>query len=483
MNRAGAARPARPHRNDDTQSRMSTGPFSRAAGRGRAHRGAQRAALLVALAILPLAARAEWAWSAIPSVTLDGTYETNPDNYSDDSTSPKDDAYIGTVALNVRMEGRTGQGRVVFDPLYRMKESWANDSNRQLDGNELFLPAFWVHSGLRSQTQVSAGYSQYPSRYSDYQVVDPNQPLPPGGLGCEVTVDGRCQVNETQSRWYFGPTWSWSFSPRLRMDLSAQISEVTYDKAEFTGRFDYNYLYGTAGLTRILAPQHRINVELNASQYSADQPASQVENDTTSIGFTVGYEYQYSAQTSFNVSAGSSYSDLKFSGRLTNGGLPCFDPNSEEFVLCETRGDDTNFIGEMYVRREFGDEITGQLGISRELQPNSDGAQVLVDTANLFLDRDLSDRLRLFGGLRYIKQEAVGARSEGILRQRFDREYGRIELGSEYRITDRWSVRGQYSYYLDKQRASVLSGDASSEYEADNNIISLSTRYQFVGIR
>lgn len=447
-------------------------------------RAGRALALAAALALLPLAAaRAEWDWKAIPTASVEGTYESNPDNIDDDSNAVKDDAYIGTLGLNLRVEGTSGRGRAVIDPSFRLKESWANDSNRQLDGNEVSIPASVTFAGRRSQTQVAAGYSQYPSRYSDYQVVDPNQPLPPGGVGCDVNVAGRCQFDETQSRWYVGPAYTYNFSPRLLLNLNAQFSSVTYDKARFTGRFDYDYLYGTASLVRVLEPKHRVSLEFNASQYTADRPGSELENDTTTLGFTVGYEFQWSEQTSVNVAAGSSLSDLEFSGRLTNGGLPCFDPEQQEFVLCTTKGEDTNFVGELFIRQRIGENITGQLGVSREIQPNSDGAQVLVDSINLFLDRNLSDRLRAFGGASYIDQEAVGARSEGILRQRFDRQYGRVEGGLEYRLTERWTIRGQYSYYLDNQKASLVSGAGSSDYESSNNIVSLSTRYQFVGIR
>lgn len=459
-------------------------PRQEAGGPNLAPPAPLRAVALLALLIAPLQpALAAWTWSTVPSLSLDASYETNPDNLSDQSDVDKDDAYIGALGLSARVSGVSGTTRVFTAPLVRFREAWANDSNRQLDGDDIVIPASVTWSGLTSETIIAGGFSKLPSRDADYQVANPNEPLPPGGVGCNVDTSGRCRIEESQIRWYVGPTYRYRISPRTLLDLSAQYASTTYDEAEITGRFDYDYFYGVASLARIVKPRHRINFDLNASQYTSDQPGSTVENDTTNLGFTIGYEYQFSEATTINASAGSSFSDIKITGAPTTGGLPCLDPDTNEFVTCKTTTEDTNFVGELFLRQRLGDTITAQLGASREIQPNSDGAQVLVDTLNGYIEREIRRRFTAFGGATYLKQEAVGSRSEGILRQRFDREYFRVEAGMRYNFSERWSIRAQYNFYLDQQKSTLTSGAFSQELDIDNNVLSLTMRYDFMPIR
>jgi len=441
------------------------------------------AALFALLVAPPEPAEAAWTWTTVPSLALDASYETNPYNISDQSDVELDDEYIGALGLSARISGVSGTARVFTAPLVRFRQSWANDSYRQLDGDDIVIPASVAWTGRRSETSISGGFSKLPSRDADYQVANPNEPLPPGGVGCNVDTSGRCQIKESQIRWYAGPTWRHSISERTLLDLSAQYSSTSYDEAEITGRFDYDYVYGVASLARIVKPRHRLNIDLNASQYTSDQPGSTVENDTKNLGFTVGYEYQFSETTTINASAGSSYSDIKITGALTTGGLPCLDPETNEFVTCKTTTEDTNFVGEIFMRQRLGDTITTQLGASREIQPNSDGAQVLVDTFNGYIEREIRRRFTAFGGATYLKQQAVGARSDGVLRQRFDREYSRLEAGLLYNFSERWSIRGQYNFYLDQQKSALTSGQFSQELDIDNNVLSLRMSYTFMPIR
>jgi hypothetical protein len=414
---------------------------------GRWHYRPQRLAAVLLVALLGPTPALAWTWQLVPVVDSYLSYETNPDNYAEQSL--EDDAYFASLGGSLRMAAATPSSSVVFEPGVRFRESRGNDGNNQLDGNDLRLPLDIGTRNERSALSLSAYYSILPSREADYQVVNPNEPLPPGGVGCSVDASGRCQVDEQQENWSIGPNFDYSLTPLTILNLAAQVSGTTYSEAEITGRFDYDYNFASAGLTHTLDPKHRISASVNVSQYEADQPGGPARNDTDSTGFSLGYTYLLSDQTSINASAGASFSDFRASGLQTIEGLPCLDPATGEFVLCTTESEESSFVGDLFLIQELGDAITTQVGISRELQPNSDGAQTTTDRATAFIQRDVSTRLRLSAGISYIKQEAIGADTLEALRQRFDRDYARLELSLRWQLARHWFVNGQYAYYTE----------------------------------
>jgi hypothetical protein len=435
----------------------------------------------LALVILLPAVTSAQSWEVIPIVGTEISYETNPDNASD--ADAEDDAYIVSAAANLRITRATQQASLYAEPEVRLRESFGNDGNSQLDGTDFLIPVTAALRGRRSLTSLGVGYTLLPSREADYQVVNPNEPVPPGGVGCGVDIRGRCRVDETQSRWYFNPGFSYSWSPRLQFSVSGGYSATRYDEAEITGRFDYDYGYASSSLSWSLNPQNRISVSANASRYTADQERGQLENTSETAGISLGYEYAISSTTSIIASGGVSASNITLSGRTFVDGLPCFDPSTNTFVLCETEGTDTNFVGELFLRQRLDQSITTQIGASRSIQPNSDGAETTVDTVSAYAQRDITSKLEVSAGVSYIDQEAVAAETLGVLQQRFDRTYYRLELGTSWRLTPRWTIRGQYNHYLDEQSVETPSGAFNQSLNIRNRILSLQVQYVAPGFR
>lgn len=432
------------------------------------------------LLVLPVSAFGA-AWEIVPRIGTEVSYETNPDNTS--RQSEEDDGYILALvgAANIRFATPRSSG--TFEPLLRLRQSYGNDGNNQLDGTDFLLPLTASYSGQRSQTSMSVGYSQLPSREADYQVVDPNSPLPPGGVGCDVDIRGRCRVDETQSRWYVNPGYSYYLSPRLVASANAAYSETRYDESDITGRFNYEYVTGSASITRTLAEQHNISASVNASRYEADQDGGPLTNTTETTGVSLAYEYALAPNTSVTVAGGISVSDFTIEGRATVGGLPCLDPDLNEFVLCKTKGQDTNFVGELFLRQKLDESITTQFGVSRSVQPNSDGAETTVDLANAFIERKISPRLRASAGFSYTKQDAIGSEEIELLRQRFDRTYYRLSLKTSWNLTRHWVVGAGYEYYIDDQSLFTPLGLGDSSIDSRNQIYSLSMQYVWPAIR
>ena len=434
---------------------------------------ARPAALLLILAS-PWAS-SEVLWQITPGLEAGVSYETNPDN--DSRSSEEDDAYILEATTSAKLERKAAQTLFQFDPKLRFREAHGNDGNSQLDGTDVLLPTLTQYLGRRSQASLRAGYTLLPSREADYQVADPNNPLPPGGLGCDADLRGRCRIDEDQTNWYISPSFDFSFSPRLLLGVGAGYNAIRYSEAELTGRFDYDYYYGNVSLTRVLTEKHRISATLNAARFDADLKGRPTSNETETTGFNLGYEYLFSQATSLTVSGGLSVSEFTLSGRTTVNGLRCLDPDSNEFILCDTKGDDTNFVGEISLRQQLDDTITAQIGISRSIQPNSDGAETTVDQATAYIRRNVTDRWQVSAGATFTKQEAVGAEDLELLRQRFDRDYTRVELSTSWRISRHWSVRGSYAHYVDDQSVVSPLGFGDFSIVSRNNVLALRLSY------
>lgn len=430
------------------------------------------------MALVPAGAMGATAWELTPRFGTELSYETNPSNTS--RRSDEDDVVILMVVPEARMAWRSQKSSLNFNPQLRFRDDYGNDSNYQLDGTDVLLPASARYRGLRSEANVGLGYSQIPSREADYQVVNPNTPLPPGGVGCAVDARGRCKVDETQTRWYINPGYTFNVSPRSVVDVNGGFTTIRYDEAEITGRYDYDYINGSLSFTRLLTEQHRLSLSFNADRFEADQDIGSVKNTTDTLGVSLGYEYALSPATSLTVSGGASVSDFSIDGRVTVGGMPCFDPNTDQFVLCETKGEDSNFVGELFLRQQLDEAITAQVGISRSIQPNSDGAKTTVDYATAFIQRSFSQRLSATAGVSYTKQEAIGASDIELLRQRFDRDYYRLELGTSWQLSRNWSISGKYTYYFDDQSVVTPIGVGNQSVDSRNHIFGLG--FQYVGL-
>jgi hypothetical protein len=438
--------------------------------------------------LVAASARAEFDYRVQPLLFTDASYETNPDSVEDDDTTrEKDDAYIGTLTAALRWSAISRTSSYDFNPRIRARASWGNDTNDQLDGNDYFLEGggSWLWS--RSQAGVRASYSRLPSREDEFPAADENNNTSGGGSGCLVSDESgsRCRVEEDQDRWQISPNYRLSINPRTRLDIGSGISSTRYSEAELTNRFDYEYYSGSTSLTRVLARQHELSARLTFSYYNGEQPGSDRQTESYTQGIGVGYVYVLSPQSTLNADVGVSFSRLRYTLDPPVPGeqrLPCLqripgDPPTFRFVPCSLRSDDTNVVGSVSLERKLEDRITAGLGVSREIQPNSDGSEVVADSFWGQYDYSFTPRLGGTISARYFSQQALGSNevSSQVARTELDRDYARIETTLRWKLTRTWSVSAQYNYFIDKRDSTI--GVNSSTYEQDNNIVVLSVQY------
>ncbi len=449
--------------------------------------------LIAAVGIMTLAipvARADLEWQMRSVVSTTIFRESNPESVPDDIPGlEKDDAWIGTLQGNLNFAGQSQRWRHEIEPRYTARESWGNDGNKQLDGDEVGVNAFTQWQSEKMSASLRGFFLRTPSREADFQVANSDTGQFSGsGLGCtvEIAVENRCNVDEYQDRWYLAPDWSLLINPRLSLGIGSAVEVARYSEAEITARVDYENYVGNATLTRTLSPQQQVSGTVEYTYFRSQQPVSAVQGDDSyrleskshSVGGQLGYLNRLRADTTLTVNLGASFSSLRYSGLETTDGLPCFN-GEDEFVACSQRSEDTNFIGNILLRRQVDERISAQLSASRQLQPGGDGAQVVADNFGGLIDHEFTQKLRGSTSAFYTKQKALDDGAEGIYGQRFDRDYFRFEVGLNWQFLRDWTLQLQWSHYLDKQEQTItqLGNSQTFEVDQDNNIALLRFQY------
>ena len=435
-----------------------------------------RHAVLVAALVAAPAFAASWEY--VPVLAVGGAYETNP-NYVSESRF-EDDAPSGFVDLAVDLSRETGRSRVSLRPRTRLTGYWSTENASDLNTDDYYLPASYLWTNLRSQFSLNGGWSEISTRDSEIFILDPNTPGTPGSSGRIVSV------SEDQERWYLYPQFAYQVTTRDLLSIVLSFDDISYTKAELTGRSNYDYANLTTSWRRSLNQKSSLSANLNVNGFRATSPLSalrnedlgygrvETENETLGYGFEAGYEYAWSDRTRVGITAGTSRSDIEITGLSNIDGEPCFDPELNELVLCTLKSNDKNFVGEVFLRQKQGPTITTELSVSRSITPNSDGAQVTQDLARGYLSKEFSARWSGSAGVTYMKQKAVGAKTAGTLADRFDRTYLQGELSTSFRMTPTMFIDAIYSYYSDEQTSGTT-------FDTINNRITLQFRYQGLG--
>lgn len=411
--------------------------------------GARRTACLAGatLALLAPGIVAAAQWDYLPKIATGLYYETNPRYVSQDELENDAGSVLvdGTLDITNETQRRTLEAR----PRVLVARYQGTKDDSSLDRDDWYIPVSATWRDVRSQYGLSAQYSDVSTRDSEIFVTDPNAPGQPGSSGRLVPIE------ESQQRWYVSPSASYQLSARDVLSATVSYDDVSYDKAEFTNRSDYEYGYADTTWTRSLGLKDRVSGTVNVSGFRAQQPGNTVENETFTYGLNAGYQHAFSDLTTFGLTAGYSRSEVSLSGLPTVNGLPCFDPGAQQFVLCQLESSEDNFVGEAFIRQATANTITTELRVSRSIRPNSDGAQTTADSASVYVTKQFGPQTVGTIGATYVAQEAVGADLAGQLAQRFDRDYVRLDITLRRQLSRTWSVSGRYTYSSDEQRSNV----------------------------
>lgn len=383
-------------------------------------------------------------WEYAPFVAVGGLWESNPRSSSESRL--EDDAWAAMIDTRLDITGRTRTDTTAFHPRFLAASYDGTARASDLDYVDYYLPMTFRRLGEVTESEVDAGFSRTSTR--NFPSVDPNEPTDPN--------TSRPKIDEFMERWWVAPSFSWQPRPRDIVSASLSYDDIEFTEAELTRRTDYEATNVDLTWTRTLAPAHRVSLTLNTSGFRSQLPGSTIENESVTYGGNAGYEYAWSESTTVGGTAGASRSDVTVKGlpfvNTPFGPLPCLDPVQNVFVLCESKTDDRNFVGQFYMRRRAAETITTEFSVSRSIQPNSDGAQVTVDAARAYVSRRFTPTLEGSLGVNYSSQEAVGADNvEGGFGQRFNRDYWSVLGRLNWRLARTWTLKTEYGFYRDER--------------------------------
>ena len=306
---------------------------------------------------------------------------------------------------------------------------------------------------------------------------DPNDP-DSGGDGNFLRAD------DTLTRYRVSPRVSWTPTPQDSLSLGLNYTVVDYD-LDFTGRSDFETYAITLNYQRILSLRQSIGVTGGWLDSSADRlglvllcdgdllPETgctnfQLEtadflNDSDGYNANLLYSFNWTETLTVNASFGRQNTDV--SSRVIAGG-------QESFAV------DSNFKSDQYSLRLVSERERTEwnLGISRAVQPSSNGAPSDKIQFDAGIGYRITDRMRGSFAVVAFRQESV---SDARITEN---EFLRADAGLSYSLNRQWSVNTTYSFRNNDPRLVNLQGeeaDATQSLNRKSNSISISTRYSF----
>lgn len=246
-------------------------------------------------------------------------------------------------------------------------------------------------------------------------------------------------VSFTQrNRLVVAPSWTHALTEKLAFQGGYQFNDVTYEDGVQFNLFNYTLHAGNAGLSYNLTERDTL---LGMGHY-VDFTVPQAQLHSTYYGFHLTLTHAFSE--SFTASASGGFRTI----------------SSESSTVTPPATDRTSVgLFSASVEKKFERGLLRLEG-AREINPSGLGLLLQTDRASLRAERDVTERLTaaFYGSIYWTQSVATRDNTRTFP----DNRYFRIEPRLSYRVTERWTVSGSYSYSYrdiavpgDLQRASA----------------------------
>lgn len=425
-------------------------------------------------------------WELIPQIDVGITTENNPRYISDeaeDAGAVNPDALDNALGvytdLQVQGSYQTPTSKVTLTP--RVRSTNYLKSNKDLNDDDLYVNLFGERSGNLGSIGLGASYVETGIRTSEFESATPDNPDDPLPVS-----DGSGRFSDdTREAWSIQPSLNYQLSPRNVVGISGSFSETTYDEDQepllaSRGYLDYSYSSMDLSLRHVLDAKNYFAIALNGGNFLADESGRLFRNSTDSFGITASYNRSLSDTLTGTLTAGITRSSIDVDGII--GGL---DPLTGALCLpadpCSTSNEERNFVGSLELRKR-SELTTLNFSVSSQIAPRSDGTEVVVEQARLYVDRKLTGKLVGTLGFLYSMESAVGEvfqpETATLGFARLDRDYLTIDSRLTWRLTATLSMYGAYSYQTDT--TDLVTGGTT---QRTNNRLFLGVRYRGLGIR
>ncbi len=377
--------------------------------------------------LLASAAQADY-WEFLPSVTLGVIHETNP-RYTSDNEADATGTYLDAT-LSARLE--TPRSRVGIKP--RINHSNYLRSNKDLNDDDFYFNADASRRWETVELGSDFSWRDVGIRTSEF---DPATPDDIDGALDPVTGSGTVRnLDDTQQTWEISPYATWTISPRWQAGLNATRSEIEYDLEGRDDLFDYEYTSGSATVIYLFDNNNSLRLGGSASRFDSTEKSGPFRNRTDSQTINAGWTWAFARTWTSEVTVGSTKSEIEVSGLPRNPltGAPCVP------VLCTFDSDDRNLILQASVRKR-AERTSLNISAARTIAPRSNGTEAVTEQVQLYVDHQLSPRLKATFAFLGSDQSILGVDSAE------DRTYFTLDASLRWRMEHNWSVFCSYSYY------------------------------------
>jgi hypothetical protein len=286
----------------------------------------------------------------------------------------------------------------------RIRSTYFPDEKDE-DSNDYFLGAEFSDITPRSRARIIADWSQQDVVHSELPSADVSTDLgEPDTLGA-----GRIVERNRRDLYRFLPSYSYDFTQRYRMELTANYTEAEYENVSVNGQQDYRQYGATGGLGLLTSQRSSLMFRLLASRYDT-------VSDADAFGGEVEWGRDFTETSRMYVRVGAQQTEPE-------------------------RGEsDTNFIGGV------GGRWNSQrnrlfLDLTRSINATSSGTVVERHQLRFRLEHDVSPTVAVLLGARAFRDEAIEQVGTYPTRQ-----YATAQTGVEWRWNRSLSLSATYDY-------------------------------------
>ena len=276
-------------------------------------------------------------------------------------------------------------------------------------------------------------------------------------LESELQSTGIVQARRQRNLLHVSPTWNYALTER-----SSVFAEYQYDAAHYeagSDLTDYSNQQAVGGYQYRLSPSTTASVSGSYSRYETETGSFLTNSYAVNVGLT--YEATDRLKLSFGI--GGRYSDTKV-------------VRTDEFCIFGARIN-CEFLGVPLVQltstantSDHGlafnasadyawERTTGNLSVSRDLNPTGSGPLVQTDRLSAGIDHKFSERLSGNATASYLISRYIGGLGS-------DTSYYRLDTALGWKLDEWWSATGGYSYAYQKVTGAPQAATANTVFVA-----------------
>lgn len=371
-------------------------------------------------------------WSVEPSVRAARQYNDNVNN----TLQSRSAVYITSVEPILNLGVRS--------------DIWQINGNIDYTKNR-FTPV----TDLDNNNQRFALSSSYQTERSSWQLSGTSENtafITERNLGGNI---GYVQANQIRNNRSISPTWTWSMTQMMRLQLTYQMSDVSYVNGESVLLYDYRVQSTTISLLKQINSLDLVSVNAGYSYYRV--PKTGIISRSTNI--QAGLTSQFTETLKGTITAGA-----RNTTTVIPGGVPLYNFNDPGFQQCVSfanfigvnwqdycslpfvgytktqRTEKTSTIYNLNLEKSF-ENIQFNFALSRSVEPNPTGSESITNWLSLGLEKPLAEKLTGYFTVSGYTSSTIAGNVTGV-----DYRVYHLEPKLRWQWTREMSVDGAYRY-------------------------------------